>query len=256
MIDEPQLPVPASRFGLRAVRSTFVTKRVEPHDRRGELGAPGAGPATGSKVTRARQVVEREVQPGARLDQVLDLRRPARCAPSTGVELDQHDLRHRAGRARARSRRRRAPRPAPCAPCPAPRNFSTYSPSSSRLDDGRQRAALAQRRHVARGGDGPHPRHVSALSRSGRRRGPVAGATGAPNVQLPRLPRAPGRRRTACDPSPTSRRRRRDGARLRRRSRPRARGRDRRRHPRRGGSGRRGGLPRPDRRRSRARPGP
>ena len=79
---------------------------------------------------RARQVVEREVEPGAVPDQRVDLR--IGLGPrQIGIEVGEHDLRHRQAERARDLAGRPAPRSSARGPWPAPRNFSTYMPSSS-----------------------------------------------------------------------------------------------------------------------------
>ena len=104
-----RLPCQRSRFGLRGVRSTLVTERVEPHDVGGELGVRRVG-----RVVRQRagQEVDAEVDARAGGDQLLDLRVGLGGAERR-VELDQHELGHRqpepAGQLAGRRSRPRAP---------------------------------------------------------------------------------------------------------------------------------------------------
>jgi len=114
----------------------------------------GSGVNTrGSKVTGPGQIVQRDVQPGAGADEGLDF----------GVGFSARQL---AGRSTNTISGTGSPASRPISPanssairafgpCPAPRNLSTYSPFVIGFDDGRQRPALAQRSHIAAGGNRP-----------------------------------------------------------------------------------------------------
>ena len=140
---------------MRGVRSTFVTSASSQTT---SAASSASGGSVGHVGQRAGQEVDAEVDPRAGRDQLLDLRVGLGRAERR-VELDQHQLRHRqpeaagqlAGHDLGRQRLRPLARAA---------ELQDVEAVVVGLDDGRQRAALAQRGHVARGGHrAQHPWH-------------------------------------------------------------------------------------------------
>ena len=72
VVDEPGPPPQTSRFGLRCVRSTFVTSASNQTTSAASSGSTG-GSAGRRERQRAGQEVHAEVQAGARREQLLDL---------------------------------------------------------------------------------------------------------------------------------------------------------------------------------------
>ena len=130
VVDQPEPVVPHQHVGVARRAVDVGDVGVEPDDRARRASASGCS-ASGSNVDRARQVVERQVEPGAvRSDQVLDLG-VGLGAREVGIELDEDDLGHRQAERRARSRRRPARRSAPSGPGRRRGTSATYRPSSS-----------------------------------------------------------------------------------------------------------------------------
>src|ERR671916_247063 len=91
VVYEPQAPVP--REEVRVARGAIHVRHegIEPQDAGGEIRRGRLH--EGVEAQRARQVVERQVQPGARPDEVLYLR-VGLGAGELRVEAHEHDIRH------------------------------------------------------------------------------------------------------------------------------------------------------------------
>jgi len=159
VVDEPELAVPDQHVGVARRSIEVGDESVEPDDARRELGVGLPGERV--ERDRAGQVVERQVEAaaavvgaGAGPDQVLDLG-VGLGAREVGVDRREDDLRHRQaeraadlagdelGDERARS-------------LPGAAELEDVEAVVVAFDDRRQRAALAQRRHVADRAHGSH----------------------------------------------------------------------------------------------------
>ena len=147
-----------SRFGLRGVRSTFVTSASSQTIVGGELRRRAGSPPPGCTAASRAGSRAPTLTPAAARDQLLDLR----------VRLGARPARDRgrparspapAARAPAPARRRRSRPRAPCGPCPAPRNLRTYSPSSSASTSPGSEPPSRSGRDITRGGHGSQARH-------------------------------------------------------------------------------------------------
>ena len=152
MIDEPQPAVPDQHVDVASDRAIHVANEgIEPNDarcqrrlRREHQGIEGHRPG---------QIVQRNVQAGARADKGLDFGVGFGAREFAG-KVDEHDFRHR-----------KSGQPADFAgqqlsdqglgPLPGPAKFEYVQPFVIGFDNGRQRAALAQRSHITAGGDRP-----------------------------------------------------------------------------------------------------
>jgi hypothetical protein len=158
VVDQPRRPVPDEdvRVLRRAVR--VCHQPVEPDDVGCQLGRRER-PDRRVEGERPGQEVERDVRPGGARDQLLDLRIRLG-AGEGGVQLDQHDLRDRQAQQPGDLARHelRDQRPGALAGGPELQDVQAVVVG---LDEGRQRAALAQGRDVAGRRDGPdHGRSV------------------------------------------------------------------------------------------------
>ena len=141
-------PCHQSRFAFRAVRSGFVTSASSQTSpgRQLRLDRGLRGRVEGE---RAREEVDAEVEPGRAEQQVLDLR----SGPGVAERRVERDERQAPGRG---SRSARASSPATTSATSAfsalsrPAELEHVQPVVVGLDERRERAALAQRRHVAR----------------------------------------------------------------------------------------------------------
>ncbi len=136
-----------SRFGLRGVRSTLVISESSQTTFAASSGSGGRSGLYGSEPGRKSTP---RLMPGARRDQLLDLGVGLGVA-QRGVELDQHQLGdrqpERAGELAGHDLRRQRLRALPGAA-----ELEDVEAVVVGLDDARQRASLAQGRHVARRG--------------------------------------------------------------------------------------------------------
>ena len=165
VIDHPEIAVPHQQIRVLRRAVDVRHQRVEPDDRRGQA-LLAAQRAVDERVERdrPRQVIEADVHPLALLQQLLDL--GVGLGPGhPPVELHEHDLGHgqpeRAGDlAGDQLRRERAHALARAAELHDVRAVIVGA------DDGRERAAFAQRRHVLGRGDGADHRRRSCTIRS------------------------------------------------------------------------------------------
>ena len=150
---------------LRAVRSTLVTKAS--NQTIAEASAASGCVRHRIERHRAGQVVERDIEPAARADQVLDLR-IGLGAREVRIELDQHDLRHRqaGGAADLAGEQLRDQRLRSLA---GAAELEHVHAVVVRLDDRGHGATLAQRRDVARDGDGAQRAHCCSWKLNLRR---------------------------------------------------------------------------------------
>ena len=144
-------PCQTSRFGLRGVRSTFVHQRVEPDDVGGQRRVEPARRPPASNASAPGRKSRPRLRPGCAA-RAPGSRGRARRAPSAGSSSTTHELGHRqAERARQLAgdhlgdERLRA--------LAGAAELHDVQAVVVGLDEAGQRAALAQRRHVARGGD-------------------------------------------------------------------------------------------------------
>ena len=161
-----------SRLGLRGVRSTLSTKRVEPHDVGGQLGL---WRALRRERQRAGQEVHAEVDPAAGGDQLLDLGVGLGGA-QRGVEL--HRARARAPAARARAPTSPATISAASAfgPLAGAAELEHVQPVVVGLHQPGHRSALPQRGHVAGRGHGAE--HAGIMAGHGDEAVGAAGGAG------------------------------------------------------------------------------
>ena len=142
-----------SRFGFFAVRSTLVTSASSQTTSAARSGS-GGGPAAGENGSDAGRKSSAEVRARAREQQVLDLGVRLGAADRR-VELDEHELGHgqpeRAGELAGDDLRDERLRP-----LPGTAELEDVEAVVVGLDERGQRAALAERRHVAGRGDGAH----------------------------------------------------------------------------------------------------
>ena len=151
-------PCQTSRFGFCGERSTFVTSASSQTI---SAASSGSGRGAGGRVVgeRAGQEVEPDVQPAAR----------ARSGPGSPGRARRRRAAGRARRRRSRAPAARAARASSPATSSATSAFGALAGAAELehveavvvgLDQPGHRAALAQRRHVARGVDGPHRRRL------------------------------------------------------------------------------------------------
>ncbi len=150
MVDQPQLAVPHQQVGVARGAIDVGQVGIEPDDARGEVGV---GTLRHRVVHhRARQVIERQVEPRAGADQILDLR-VGLGAREVGVELDEDDRGDRERRG-ARDFPRHELRNERLGTLARAAELEHVEALVVRLDDGGKRAALAQRGDVAGGREG------------------------------------------------------------------------------------------------------
>ncbi len=152
MIDQPQLPMPHQhvRIARRAIDVTDV--RVEPDDARAELDRRLID--AGIEHDRSWQVVQREVQAGARFDQGVNFR--VRLGPGQVLgHVGEDDVRHRQLEPARELARQQLGNQRPDTLSGAAELQHVHA-VVVRLDDRRQGAAFAKRRHVAGHANGAH----------------------------------------------------------------------------------------------------
>jgi hypothetical protein len=165
-LPDQQVRVPPASVDVRG-------ERVEPDDAGGDVGVRRA---PGVEAERARQEVHAQVQPDARVEQVLYLL-VRLVAGDRRVELDRDQVGgadaepagqladDHLGDQRARALAGAA-------------ELADVGAQVVGLDDARERAALAQRRDVACGGDGgDHQTNLPALTRRSPRRSAAPAAS-------------------------------------------------------------------------------
>ena len=170
-------PCQMSRFGLATVRSGLVTR---PSSQTTSAAKTGSTTGSGRRVERQRtgQEVQAEVEPAARLHEVVDLLVGLGVA-QVRVDIDERQVRHGqpdgarelAGQPLGDERPRTLAGAA---------ELDHVQPVVVRLDEAGQRTALAQGRDVAGGGD--HRRHPGETTgpRRGRGDGRESGCRGGP----------------------------------------------------------------------------
>src|SRR5829696_2065078 len=160
VVYEPQPVVPGEE--VRVARGAVYVghESIEPHDAGGEVRAGRLH--EGIEAEGAGQVVEGQVQADARPDQVLYLR-VWLGAGELGVEVGEHDLRDEQTQG-PRDLARHYLRYERFASLTGAPELEDVGPEVVGLDDGRQRTAFPQRRHVARGFDRPEQRPQSRLT--------------------------------------------------------------------------------------------
>ena len=179
---QPPVPHQHVRIAGRTVQVRRVC--VEPDDRGGQLGVRLLRDRV--EHHRSGQVVEREIEPGTGLDQMLDFRIRLG-AGEVRIEVDENDLRHRQaqraadlschhlGDERLGSLARAA-------------ELEHVQPVVVGLDDRRERAPFAQRSNVPGGGDGPQAHRCVKCSPTSMPRTGERGAGAAAPARRTRNP--------------------------------------------------------------------
>ena len=153
VVDEPQPSVPPEQVRVLRPPVDVGRERVEPDDV-GRKGGVRLGACGGAERERAGEKVDAEIQPAAREQQILDLGVRLGAADRR-IELDEHQLGHgeaeRPGQLTHHHLRDERLRPLPGAV-----ELEHIQPVVVRLDEGGERPALPQGRHVPRRRDPAH----------------------------------------------------------------------------------------------------
>jgi hypothetical protein len=180
VVDEPEPLVPLEQVGVPRGAVDVRDERVEEHDAR---SGRRVGREAGDRIEgdAAGQVVEPEVEPGARLERHADLG-IGLARGELSVEIDEHELGHgEPGRARELTRHELGHEG--LVPLPRAAQLHDVEAEVVRLDERRHRAALPERKHVADGSDGAH----GAILGASRPRGhPKSAALLREHAKVPR----------------------------------------------------------------------
>ena len=163
MIDQPQLAVPHQHVRVPDGPVDVGDTGVEPDDARGEIRRK----LLHDRIVgdRSRQEVERQIAPGAIVDERMDL--GIGLGPrQVHIEVREHDLRHLQSE-RARNLPRHQLRDQRPRPLPRAAELQDIQPVVVGFDDGGKRAAFAQRRDVAGDVDRPEAGTVAIVARRG-----------------------------------------------------------------------------------------
>ena len=204
VIDQPQLAVPDEQVGIAHRPIDVADVGIEPHQPRRDIGVGRVDERI--EHHRARQVIEREIESAAGANQRENFR-VGLGARQVGVELGEDEIRHRQLQ-RPRDLAGDELRDERPRPLPRPAKLQHVEPVVVGFDDGGQRSALAQRRHVTGDAnsfqlahrivsdviqDGPRAdRSAARRPDRSRRRESTADLRGTPSCRSSARPALPG----------------------------------------------------------------